>query len=96
MARPTRTERDKIAAKARKMCADPAIMAEWRAAWERVFERLQPFHEARRPVLKSFEVHHINETAREAMLSGLVEGKTIAECEEMAFRTAVPLPPLPY
>ena len=80
-----KSERDKIAAKARKMCADPVRAAEWRSAWNRVLERLQPIYEARRPVMKSFEVHHSNEKAREAMLRGLVEGKTIAACEELAF-----------
>lgn len=85
MPRPVKSERDKIAAKARKACADPVIAAEWRAAWNRVLDRLAPVYKARRPVMKSFEVHHSNETAREAMLRGLVAGGSIAECEEAAF-----------
>lgn len=96
MPRPVRSERDKIAAKARKLCADPAIAAEWRAAWNRVLDRLAPVYEARRPVLKSFEVHHSNEVARETMLRALVAGKPMAECEEIAFATCQPVmaPPL--
>lgn len=82
------SERDKIAAKARKLCADPVVAAEWRAAWCRVLDRLQPIYAARRPVLKSFEVHHSNETAREAMLRALVAGKPMEECEIIAFETA--------
>jgi hypothetical protein len=82
-----KSERDKIAAKARKMCADPATAAEWRSAWNRVLARLEPIYTARRPVMKSFEVHHSNEKAREAMLRGLVAGKTTAECEQLAFES---------
>lgn len=89
MSRPVRTERDKIAIKARKMCADPAVAAEWRAAWNRVLDRLEPIYAARRPVLKSFEVHHSNEKAREAMLRALVAGQPINECEEVAFAAIV-------
>ncbi len=94
MARPVKSERDKIAAKARRLCADPAVAAAWRAGWNRVLDRLAPVYAARRPVLKSFEVHHSNETAREAMLRALVAGKPIAECEEIAFLTAT-VPPNP-
>lgn len=94
MSRPVRTERDKIAIKARKMCTDPAVTAEWRLAWNRVLDRLEPVYAARRPVMKSFEVHHSNEVAREAMLRALVTGKPVAECEELAF--AMVIPPLPY
>jgi hypothetical protein len=82
MARPTRTERDKIAAKARKLCPTDASKAEWRAAWQRVFERLPSDADT--------------EIAREAMLRACVEGRTVAEAEELAFRSVVPLPPLPY
>jgi hypothetical protein len=81
-----KSERDKIVVKARKMCADPAIAETWRAAWNRVLDRLEPIYLARHPVMKSFEVHHSNEKAREAMLRGLVAGKPIAECEELAFQ----------
>lgn len=94
MSRPIKTERDKIAAKARKMCADPAIAAEWRAAWNRVLDRLYPVYVARRPVMKSFEVRHSNEKARETMLRGLVDGGSIAECEELAFNE-IAFPPCP-
>lgn len=87
MARQIKSERDKIAAKARKMCADPVKAAEWRGAWCRVLDRLEPIYVARRPVMKSFEVHHSNEKAREAMLRALVAGKPMAECEEVAFQT---------
>lgn len=86
-ARRVKSERDKIAAKARKLCADPVTATEWRTAWNRVLGRLAPIYAARRPVLKSFEVHHSNETAREAMLRALVAGKPMPECEEIAFAT---------
>lgn len=80
-----KTERDRIAAKARKLVADPTIMAEWRACWCRVFDRLQDVYAARRPAMKSFEAHHASEAAREAMLRALVDGKPAAECEAIAF-----------
>jgi hypothetical protein len=80
MPRPVRSERDKIAAKARRLCADPAVAAEWRRAWVRVLDRLAPVYEAR-----GLAVHHSNETAREAMLRALVAGRPAAECEEIAF-----------
>lgn len=95
MPRTVKSERDKIAAKARKLCADPVRAAAWRAAWSRVLDRLEPVYAARRPVMESFEVHHSNEQAREAMLRGLVVDKPIWECEELAF-ASVALPPLPY
>jgi len=87
MPRPVKSERDKVAAKARKLCADPATAVAWRSAWVRVLDRLAPVYEARRPVMKSFEVHHSNETAREALLRALVAGEPMAECEEIAFRS---------
>lgn len=85
MSRPVRTERDKIAVKARKMCADPVIASEWRLAWNRVLDRLHALYGARRPVMKSFEAHHSDTVAREAMLRALVAGKPMKECEEIAF-----------
>lgn len=89
MARPVKSDRDEIAAKARKMCADPLVAAEWRAAWNRVLDRLQTVYAARRPMMKSFEVHHANEKARETMLRALVDGKTIEESVELAFRSVM-------
>lgn len=86
--KPARTERDKIAAKARRMARDPAVAAAWREAWSRVHDRLAPLLLARRPVLKSFEAHHLIETAREAMLRALVAGKSIADAETISFDTA--------
>lgn len=80
-----KSERDKIAAKARKMYAKPATRTEWQHAWTRVLARLEPLYDARRPIMKSFEVHHVTEKAREVMLRALVDGKTVAECEELAF-----------
>ena len=72
--RPVRTERDKIAAKARRMTRDPVIAAVWREAWNRVLDRLAP--------------HHSNEFAREAMLRALVAGKSIAAAETISFDSA--------
>lgn len=89
MPHPVKSERDKIAAKARKMCADPVKAAEWRDAWCRVLDRLEPIYTARRPVMKSFEVHHSNEKAREAMLRALVAGKSMGESENIAFESAI-------
>jgi hypothetical protein len=82
-----KTARDKIAAKARRMASDPLVAAEWRAAWNRVLARLQTLYAARRPVMKSFEAHHSNEIAREAMLRALVDGKTIDEAEAIALQS---------
>jgi hypothetical protein len=80
-----KSERDKIAAKARRMTSDPAVAAQWREAWARVQERLAAVYEARRPVMKSFEAHHSNEVAREAILRALVNGESIAASEEQSF-----------
>jgi hypothetical protein len=95
MSRHAKSERDKIAAKARKAVTDPAVKAEWQAAWSRVLRRLEIVYEARRPVMKSFEVHHSNEKAREAMLRALVDGKPMAECEDAAFASVLPPCPVP-
>lgn len=83
-----KTERDRIAAKARQMARDPATAAAWRLAWGRVLDRLAPVYAARRPLMKSFEVHHSNEVAREAMLRALVNGMTIADAETISFDSA--------
>jgi hypothetical protein len=85
-----KSDRDKIAARARVMVTDPLVAAEWRAAWNRVLARLQTSYAARRPVLKQFEAHHYNEVAREAMLRALVDGKTIDEAEALALQSVAP------
>lgn len=74
MARPVKSERDKIAAKARKMTSE-ADKAEWRAAWLRLLPRL--------PADRS-------DVAREVMLRALVDCKSIAEAEEIALRSVTP------
>lgn len=85
-----KSDSDKIAARARAMVIDPLVAAEWRAAWNRVLAQLQTIYAARRPAMKSFEAHHSNEVAREAMLRGLVDGKTIEECEALALQSVAP------
>jgi hypothetical protein len=75
-----KSERDKIAAKARKITTE-SDRAEWRAAWCRVFERLGENVDS--------------EIAREAMLRALVAGKTIAEAETLAFASVFPPCPVP-
>jgi hypothetical protein len=67
-----KSDRDKIAARARAMVIDPLVAAEWRAAWNRVLGQLGG---------------PSNETAREAMLRALVDGKTIDEAEALALQS---------
>lgn len=75
--------------KARRICMDPKTAAEWRAAWCRVCDRLEPFYKEKRPVMKVFEVHHSNETARAAFLASAVAGQSLKDCEEKAVRAVI-------
>lgn len=80
MARQVKSERDKIAAKARRITSETE-KAEWRAAFCRVFDWLGKDADT--------------ETARETMLRALVEGKTITEAERLAFASVIPPCPVP-
>lgn len=84
-----KTERDKIASKARDICADADTKALWVASWNRVIDHLEPFYR-KRPGIRMFEVHHSNEVAREAFLRAAVSGTLLDECERIAIAAVVP------
>ena len=69
---------------ARKMHADPkhgpAMMKGWRAVCDEIEKRAL----AKRPKMKSFEVHHCTEVARHAYLTACVNGRELPVCVEMA------------
>lgn len=75
-----KSERDKLAAKARKMASE-ADKSLWRAAFCRVFNALPDGADT--------------ETAREAMLRALVDGRTIEEAERIAIASVIPPCPVP-
>lgn len=75
-----KSERDKLAAKARKITSE-ADKALWRAAFCRVFNMLPDGVDT--------------ETAREAMLRALVAGRSIAEAEQIALGSVIPPCPVP-
>lgn len=82
-----KSENQKTVEAARKITEnDPWLKMAWRNAWVRVCDRLEPIYKARRPVMKSFEVHHCNETARAAFLKAAVAGTPLKECEEISFK----------
>lgn len=75
-----KSARDKLAAKARKMTTE-AQKAEWRVAFTRVCNVLPDGADT--------------ETAREAMLRALVDGRTIEEAERFAIAGVIPPCPVP-
>jgi hypothetical protein len=77
------TKRDDIAAKAREICSDTKVKAAWTASWNRIIDYLEPTFKAREGI-KSFEVRHTLEKAREAFLRAAVAGTDLDECERAA------------
>jgi hypothetical protein len=84
-----KTERDKMVAKARKICADPKVEAEWRTSWDRVINHIEPLLRAG---TKVFEAHHTFQTAREAFLRAAVAGKSMDDCERAGIDAVCPAP----
>jgi hypothetical protein len=68
----------------RELARSPAKRAEMETAWNTVLDQLEPFYLAMRPRPKSFEVHHMNETARARFAYALAAGHSMAECASLA------------
>lgn len=54
------------------------------AAWNRVVDRIEKHALALRPKPKVFEVHHLNETARKALLQSFAAGNAVDAAETAA------------
>jgi hypothetical protein len=65
---------------AKEPATEPAL---WEG-WNRVCDRIHTHALAMRPKPKSFEVHHLTETARKAYLESFVSGTDIAVAESAA------------
>lgn len=68
----------------RELARDPVKKAEMEAGWNAVLDRLGPFYSAMRPKPKSFEVHHMNETARYRFATAIVANRPMADCVDLA------------
>ena len=64
----------------RDLAQKPSKKAEMQAAWNKVCDQLEPFYLAMRPKPKSFEVHHMNETARLEFARALIAGQSMDDC----------------
>lgn len=71
-------------ARMRDLARDPAKRAAMEAAWNKVVDQLHPYYLAMRPKPKSFEVHHMNETARYRFACALASGRPMEECITVA------------
>jgi hypothetical protein len=70
-----------IAAQAKaKLAVDTARGATLQAAWQIACDKIEAHMLARRPKPRSFEVHHMTETARQAFLEAFCEGKSDDVC----------------
>lgn len=65
----------------------PALEAELRAAWGRACDTMQIKLTAHRPKLKSFEAHHLLETARCRFMVSVATGAPLAVAEANAVST---------
>jgi hypothetical protein len=79
-----KTEIEAAITRMRELAQNPAKKAEMEAAWGRVVDRLAPFYLAMRPKPRSFEVHHMNETARYRFACALAAGRPMDECVDVA------------
>ncbi len=68
----------------RKMALCPEDGAKLKLAWSNVWLRLEASAARRRPKMKSFEVHHMKETARKAIFEAFVDGHTDLETIALA------------
>lgn len=80
----TKQELDAAIAHMRDIARDPAKGRAMQAAWNTVCDRLEPHYLAMRPKPKSFEVHHMNETARARFACAVVAGHSFADCTDAA------------
>ena len=78
-----------IAVTARAMIAlAPALEAPMRAEWAKVEEAISAHASASKKKWKVYEVHHLTQHARLAMLSAFVDGKAPEQCAVEALKAA--------
>lgn len=75
----------------RNLARNPANLAEMQTAWNLACDRLEAHYRGIRPVPKSFEVHHMNETARARFACAIAAGHPMAECTRLAVEKIVGL-----
>ena len=85
----SKQELDAAIAHMRDLGRDPVILAQMQAAWSTVCDRLEPHYSAMRPKPKSYEVHHMNETARARFAYAIVAGHDFAKCADLAVERIV-------
>lgn len=74
-----------IASRARqKIEGNPDLERDMRSEWEKVQDRIDAHIAKSKKRLKVYEAHHLTQTARLAMLTAFVEGKTAKECASAA------------
>lgn len=78
-------------ARLREMSADPKVKAAMFAAWNAVIDELEPYYLAKRPKMKSFEVHHSNEVARACFAQAVVAGEPWEHCTRVAIERVKPV-----
>lgn len=72
-------------AKVREMIAEnPALAEDFKAAWNRVCDKIEARALAKRPKPRVFEVYHQTEVARIALLTAIAEGKSLEASEAVA------------
>ncbi|MER9628364.1 hypothetical protein [Mesorhizobium sp. M0296] len=79
---------NKIAEKARKMIAGkPELEAAMRAEWSTVEAKIKANVSTTKKTWKNYEMQNATRTARLAMLTAFVDGKSPAECAAAALET---------
>lgn len=78
---------NEVVAKARKLIASkPDLEASMRGAWGRICDKIQDRALAKRPKPQSYEVRQELEAARLALLTAVVEGRTLEVAEDEALQ----------
>lgn len=68
---------------ARKLSSEsPSLAKAMTASWNAILDQVEPWALAKRPKLKSFEVHHILETLKVTFLEGVVASADAAQAEQ--------------
>lgn len=79
--------RAEIDAAAKRMCEDnPALLSLWGAGWARVYSHIERRALKKRPRPKDFEVHHEVMVGKEAFISALIGGSSMADAESNALQ----------
>ena len=73
-------------AKAR-FVSEPETEAPLWAHWNKIVDAIEKHALARRPKMRVFEVHHMNETARAALLTAFVARKPDTDLEIIALQS---------